>query len=509
MNCIERYIERNATLFPDKTAIVCDGEHCTYSMLQERISRKAAALQEAGCREGQIVCLRALPTVDYLVDYFAYHVAGCVVAPLEKDLPEASFQKIADELCPHSVPKGSADILYTTGTTGRSKGVIISHDAIIADAENLIDGQGFSHDLAFVVNGPLNHIGSLSKLYPLMMLGATAIIVDGLKDLNRFFDAFQYPAPKMATFLVPASIRMLLQFGSAQLAALADKMDFIETGAAAISQADMAALCRLLPNTRLYNTYASTETGIISTYNYNDGKCVAGCLGRPMKHSQIIITDKGLIACKGRTLMTGYLGANQCSMFNGQCSMVNGQCSMVNGQCSMVNGQWSMVNGQCSMFNGQCSMVNGQCSMFNGQCSMFNGQCSMVNGQCSMVNTVYTSDMGMLDADGMLHLTGREDDVINVGGFKVAPTEVEDAALAFPDVEDCVCVPVDHIITGKALKLLVVMKDDKSLDRKALALHLKTRLEPYKIPMLYSQVDKVERTFNGKINRKHYIQSAG
>ena len=111
--------------------------------------------------------------------------------------------------------------------------------------------RGFSHDLAFVVNGPLNHIGSLSKLYPLMMLGATAIIVDGLKDLNRFFDAFQYPAPKMATFLVPASIRMLLQFGAAQLAALADKMDFIETGAAAISQADMAALCRLLPNTRL------------------------------------------------------------------------------------------------------------------------------------------------------------------------------------------------------------------------------------------------------------------
>jgi acyl-CoA synthetase (AMP-forming)/AMP-acid ligase II len=470
---IERYIERNATLYPDKTAIVCGGEHCTYSMLQERISRKAAALQEAGCREGQIVCLRALPTVDYLVDYFAYHVAGCVVAPLEKDLPEASFQKIAHELCPHTVPKGSADILYTTGTTGRSKGVIISHDAIIADAENLIDGQGFSHDLAFVVNGPLNHIGSLSKLYPLMMLGATAIIVDGLKDLNRFFDAFQYPASKMATFLVPASIRMLLQFGAAQLAALADKMDFIETGAAAISQADMAALCRLLPNTRLYNTYASTETGIISTYNYNDGKCVAGCLGRPMKHSQIIITDKGLIACKGRTLMTGYVGDNQCSMFNGQ--------------CSMFNGQWSMVNGQCSM-------VNGQCSMFNGQ--------------CSMVNTVYTSDMGMLDADGMLHLTGREDDVINVGGFKVAPTEVEDAALAFPDVEDCVCIPVDHIITGKALKLLVVMKDGKSLDRKALALHLKTRLEPYKIPMLYSQVDKVERTFNGKINRKHYLNPA-
>ena len=118
---------------------------------------------------------------------------------------------------------------------------------------------------------------------------------------------------------------------------------------------------------------------------------------------------------------------------------------------------------------------------------------------------VYTSDIGRLDTEGVLHLTGREDDVINVGGFKVAPTEVEDAALSFPDVIDCVCLPVDHLITGKALKLLVVMKEGKELNRKALALHLKSKLEPYKIPMLYSQVEKIERTFNGKINRKYYI----
>ena len=83
----------------------------------------------------------------------------------------------------HTVPEDTADILYTTGTTGLSKGVIISHRAIIADAENLIAGQGFSHDLAFVVNGPLNHIGSLSKIYPVVILGATLIIVDGMKDI--------------------------------------------------------------------------------------------------------------------------------------------------------------------------------------------------------------------------------------------------------------------------------------------------------------------------------------
>lgn len=438
---IEDYIERNATTYPDQIAVVCNNEKCTYKALHERIKRRAIELKEANFRDGQIVCLRANSSIDFLVDYFALHLIGCVVAPMEKDMSELSFQKISSELCPHPVPKGSADILYTTGTTGKSKGVIISHQAIIADAENLIDGQGFSHELAFVVNGPLNHIGSLSKIYPIVMLGATIIIVDGLKDLNKFFDAFDYPAPQMATFLVPASIRILIQLGAGRLSSLSDKMDFIETGAAAISHSDMMSLCQLLPTTRLYNTYASTETGIISTYNYNDGRCEVGCLGKPMKHSQIMITDKGLIACKGKTLMSGYVGDSERT----------------------------------------ASVLKD--------------------------GVLYTSDIGMLDNEGMLHLTGREDDVINVGGFKVAPTEVEDAALSFPEVKDCVCIPVDHIITGKALKLLVVMKEGKGLNRKALALHLKSKLESYKIPMLYSEVEKVERTFNGKINRKYYTDA--
>ncbi len=438
MKTIEDYIEQHAADCPDKVAIVCGQERCTYRSLQERVRTRVAEYKKGGYQTGQIVCLRALPTVDFLIDYFALHQTGCVVAPLEKDMPEATFQKICAQLCPHAVPEGSADILYTTGSTGKPKGVIVSHQAIVADAENLIDGQGFSSELAFVVNGPLNHIGSLSKIYPVVMLGATLIIVDGLKDMNAFFGAFDYPSSRMATFLVPASIRILLQFAAERLASLADKIEFIETGAAAISQSDMEALCRLMPSTRLYNTYASTETGIISTYNYNAGKCETGCLGRPMKHSEIIITERGLIACKGKTLMTGYVGDPE------------------------------------------------------------------LTATVLRDGIVYTSDLGLIDAEGMLHLRGREDDVINVGGFKVAPTEVEDAALSFPDVKDCVCIAVDHLITGKALKLLVVMKEGEELDKRGLACHLKSRLETYKIPLLYSQTDRIERTFNGKINRKYY-----
>ena len=433
---LEDYLERNARLYPQKTAIVCGELRCTYKELYVRVCERAEDPDMQRCQTP--VCLRAECSIDYLVTYFALHRAGCVVVPLEKDIPEDTFQELSQHFSASSVPENIADILYTTGTTGKSKGVMISHQTIIADAENLISGQGFTHDLAFIVNGPLNHIGSLSKIYPVIMLGATLILVDGMKDLNAFWKAFDYPALKVATFLVPASIRILIQFCPEQLAAYAEKIDFIETGAAAISQADMETLCRLLPKSRLYNTYASTETGIISTYNFNDGKCVAGCLGRPMPHSQVFITSEGHIACKGDTLMSGYMGDPE-----------------------------------------RTATV-------------------LRDG------VVYTSDIGRIDEKGMLHLSGREDDVINVGGFKVAPTEVEDAAMAFLEIQDCICISVEHKIMGRALKLLVVMKDGRVLNKRALAQFLKNKLETYKIPTLYEQTETVKRTFNGKLDRKFY-----
>ncbi len=464
MNTLEDYIAHHAVHQPDKLAIVCGSDRCTYADLNARIEARAGQIPTPPSAPFPVP-LRATPTIDFLVTYFALHRLGLVAAPLERDMPDDTFRQVSDFMAANTCPTGTADVLYTTGTTGRSKGVMISHRTILADAENLIAGQGFSPDLTFVVNGPLNHIGSLSKVYPVMLLGATLIIVDGLKDLDAFFSAFTSPvspkvpeateatvapeAPvphKFATFLVPASIRILLQLAPDRLAALADRIDFIETGAAAMAQADMEALCRLLPHSRLYNTYASTETGIICTHNFNaatvpDASPAAptpGCLGRPMPHSRVFITPDGLIACVGDTLMTGYLGDPD-----------------------------------------RTATV-------------------LRDG------VLYTADAGTIDEEGRLHLQGRKDDVINVGGFKVAPTEVEDAAMAFETVSDCICIAVDHKITGKALKLLVALKPSATLNKRALALHLKSRLEAYKVPMLYEQVDSIHRTFNGKLDRKHY-----
>ena len=430
---LEDYLRQHAEEKPDRTAVICDGETISYAALYQRIQARAATLPQ-----GQVVVFRCSQTVDFLVTYFAIHLAGSVAAPLERDTPEPLFQEITASLTGSDLPPGSADILYTTGTTGRSKGVIISHRTILADAENLIAGQGFSRDLVFIINGPLNHIGSLSTLFPVVMLGATLYILNGMRDLNAFFDALDYPAPKMATFFVPATIRMLLQFAPERLASYADKLDFIESGAAPLAHADMLRLCELLPHTRLYNTYASTETGIIATYNFNDGQCLQGCLGRPMPHSRLVITSEGLIACQGDTLMTGYVNDPE------------------------------------------------------------------LTATILHDDTIFTADMGHIDEEGRLRLEGRQGDVINVGGYKVAPTEVEDAALSLPQVNDCICIAVDHPLTGQALKLLVVTPEGQPFDKRQIARALKAQLETYKVPLLYEQVEKIQRTYNGKINRKFY-----
>ena len=439
---LEDYLRLHAGQHPDKLAVIASDASLTYARLWQEVRECAGRLVAEGLCSGHARLIRATQDAAFLVDYLATHLAGGVAVPLERDIPDGRYREIERLSDRADIPDGVADILFTTGTTGQSKGVMLSHKALLADAENLAEAQGFSSELTFLISGPLNHIGSLSKVWPVLLTGGTLHILDGLKDLNAFFSLLEAPG-RYATFLVPAALRMLMTLGADRLAGCADRIVFIETGAAPMAQADMEHLCRLLPHSRLYNTYASTETGILCTHNYNDGLCQAGCLGRPMKHSRVFITPEGTVACQGETLMTGYVGSPE-----------------------------------------QTASI-------------------LRNG------TLYTNDQGTLDADGRLHLSGRRDDVINVGGFKVSPAEVEEAALSLSGVCDCVCVGVPHPVMGHQLKLLVVLEKGVPLDKKGIARQLHAHLEAYKVPLLYEQVEAVRRTYNGKIDRKAYKINEG
>jgi len=96
------------------------------------------------------------------------------------------------------------------------------------------------------------------------------------------------------------------------------------------------------------------------------------------------------------------------------------------------------------------------------------------------------------------------DDIINVGGYKVNPSEVEDAVSACPLVQDCICIPAPHTLLGTAPKLLYVPQAGCSVTPRDIASFLQGRLDSYKIPLFYEAVESIRHTFNGKPDRKAY-----
>ena len=437
---LEERIEHFAKLTPEKPAVVCDGQTLTYAGLWKCIQEKAKQLN---LQKGEPYVFTATQDAGFIVTYCAVHLCGAVCVPLEASTPKERLNDICCSIAPPKGGWGITDILYTTGTTGNAKGVMLSSEAWTANAENLIDRLGFTSDLLFIVCGPLNHLGSLSKIYPTLMSGATLFIMESLKDLNAFFSIFTLPFPKFATFLVPSSIRMLLQVAKKELAAVSGKIDFIETGAAPISQHDMELLCQILPHARLYNTYASTETGIVCSYEFSKYGCEPGIVGKPMKNSSVRIGDDGRVICSGKTIMSGYVNDPEAT------------------------------------------------------------------AQVLREGEVFTSDIGTLDEKGMLRLQGRRDDVINVGGYKVNPAEVEEAAQACEAIKDCICIPAPHVVLGTVPKLLYVPKAEQTVKPKDIADFLKGRIESYKVPLLYEAVNAIKRTYNGKLDRKAYNKNNG
>jgi len=435
---LENKIRQFSIQTPDKVAVICGEESMTYAQLWDAIVAKAQELSDEGLQPQRPYVYRANQDIDFIVTYCAVHYLGAVAVPLEHLASEENFRAVKAEVEAYEFPKGIADTLYTTGTTGKSKGVMLSETCLTSCADNFISDLHFSRNLLFIISGPLNHIASLFKIHPTLSAGGTICILDGLKDMNAFFKVFDLPFKKFATFLVPASIRLIMQFSYERLCSLSSKIEFIETGAAPITKADMEQLSKALPHSHLYNTYGGTEIGCVATYDFNDGKYMEGCIGRPLKNADVEIADDGTVIVSGSTIMSGYVNDKEST---------------------------------------EKVIVGGK---------------------------VYMSDLGYIDEEGMIHLSGRQGDVINVGGYKVNPLEVENAAASFPGIKDCICVAATHPVIGPVLKLLVVFDGADDFDKRSLAVHIKSTLDAYKVPTMYESVPSINYTYNGKKDRKSY-----
>jgi acyl-coenzyme A synthetase/AMP-(fatty) acid ligase len=112
------------------------------------------------------------------------------------------------------------------------------------------------------------------------------------------------------------------------------------------------------------------------------------------------------------------------------------------------------------------------------------------------------ADIGYRDEEGFFVLLGRRDDVINTGGRKVAPSEIEAAASEVEGVEECACVPIPDKTMGSVAKLYVVIRKDANFSQKKIFDHLTRYLEPYKLPRCIEQIDMLPKVDGlGKVRR--------
>lgn len=468
---------------PDKLCLADDNSSVTYSEYANKILSFASYFKNEGLEKGDKVVMEACQTVDYLALTHAVQLAGGIFVPVEHNCARDKIVKFADRvqakmiiadkvdglsgypvlayselsqkeiICENvdsfAFPTKSdeSEILFSTGTTGREKGIVVTHGNDIAIAENVIFGVEMEKDNVEMIPSPLNHSHGLRRYYANMCNGSTVILLGSIMNVPKFFANMDHYQVNSVD-LVPTALSVLLKLSKGKLSDYADRLRYIQLGAAPLMEHDKEAVCALLPNTRLYNFYGSTESGCTCIYNFNVKNDKLHCIGKPTHNTKLIFVDDdrnpivsseentGLIATKGAMNVSEYYEDPEETLK------------------------------------------------------------AMADG------IVYSNDIGYIDSDGDVILLGRKGDVINVGGNKVSPEEIENAAKEMDIIVDCGCIPVADSAKGNVPKLFVQLKKGASFEPIEIRKFLASKLEPYKVPAYFEQIEKIPRSYNGKLLRK-------
>lgn len=467
---------------PEALALADDREALSWAAYADRIRRMAAAFAARGIGKGDRVVIEDIQAADFPAAELALHLLGAVFVPVEQrcaapkisqfaaasgaklilTLREAAFDEapcetldaFAEEakrtppMAETNLPEGGEvnSILFSTGTTGAEKGITLSHTNDVMLSENIIAGVDLREDNVEFVLSPLNHAHGLRRYYANMYRGAAVILIGNLMNLKRFFavlDLYRVTAIS----LVPSALAAILKLSGSRLGEYRHQLRYVQMGGAPMLRDSKEQLKALLPGVRLYNIYGSTESPINCVYDFNRPDEKERCIGRPTLHADVFVVDDNLNPIASSKDNPGTLA--------------------IRGPMNML-GYWKDPEETAKVLRD---------------------------------GVIYTNDIAYFDEDGDVILLGRRGDVINVGGKKVSPLEIEKAAGTLPGIADCGCVPADHPGKGSVPKLFVEMKPGAAFDAAALRSALAKLLEPFKVPDLIVQVEKIPRTFKGSLQR--------
>ncbi len=283
-----------------------------------------------------------------------------------------------------------------------------------------------------------------------MANGSSVVFVSKITLLKKMFQMMdEYGATSMD--LSPSMLSIIFKMSKDRIGEYADRLDYIQLGSAPLPEEDKQHLARLLPNTRLYNFYGSTEAGCSCLLDFNEAPGKKGCIGKPAVNAHFIVVDENRNEIKSSADNLGFLASS------GAINMKEYFKAPELTREAMPDGDY-----------------------------------------------IYTKDLGYIDEEGYVYMLGRKDDVINYAGIKISPEELEALIVKNPLIKDCALIPVEDALTGQAPKLFIALEDDAkdSFDLKQFKIFLSEVIDANKQPKYIEIIDEIPRTFNGKIRRK-------
>jgi len=472
---------RSFAAHADRPFIVEEARTWTYREIEALAGRLAARLVALGVAPGERLLAQTDKSVEALVLYFACVRAGAIYLPLNVDYTEAElayfvadaepvlavcretsvelfgrigggrlairtlaqlFDGLPDE---HAAPAPRAAddvaaILYTSGTTGKPKGAMLTHANLVSNGDTLVDLWRFTAEDRLIHALPIFHVhGLFIAVHCVLFSGAS------MDFLAKFDAAAVIARMAQASVLmgVPTFyIRLLADPGFTRQAAAG--MRLFVSGSAPLS-ADIHRAFEERCGHRVLERYGMTETGMLTSNPY-DGERRAGFVGPPLPGVELRVAEFE----SGRVLAQGEVGIVE----------VRGP--------NVFKGYWRNPEKTAAEFRPDGFFITG--------------------------------DMGVIDADGYVQLVGREKDLIISGGLNVYPAEVEALLDDRADVAEAAVIGVPHPDFGEAV--VAVVQPAGPFDAEQAREDLRRELAAFKVPKAILTLEALPRNTMGKIQKK-------
>jgi fatty-acyl-CoA synthase len=503
---VDDFLRRAARLSPEKTAIVDGALRQSYRQFAERADRLSNALLALGVQKGDRVCMLSPNSHYFLESFFGTSRIGAILVPLNFRLAaeehryildhagvkvvlvDHEYTGIVDEIRPalgkveHWISAGGAgpeaagwrdwdawvdaaspapppevareedDVVslnYTSGTTARPKGVMLTHRNFYVNAYNLIAHLRLSHDDVELWTLPMFHCNGWGAVYALTGMGGTHVVLRSI-DARRIFTLIEQEGVTFAC-MAPAVLRAILDYPDKARHAIKTRPRFTLAGAP--PPAAYAERLEKELGWEFLEIYGLTETAPLLTSSQADFAT------RPDDYA--------------RRIRAGVPGLGV-------------EIAVLDADGKPVAQDGKAIGEVCARSN-----------------VVFAGYWDQPAETAKAIHDgwFHTGDLAVWDAGCNIHIVDRQKDVIITGGENVSSPEVEDVLYRHPAVQECAVIGVPHEKWGETPKAIVVVRPGTAPTGEELAEFCRGQLAHFKCPTSIEFVDALPRTATGKLQK--------